>query len=95
MTLASKSRRENQQSQIVEDNETSSVVVDVTMEHAPLYQSRLGELKAKAFSIEEKCDQKASSNSDDFFEKLRAKSLKSYDEKIKENRIMVDKNIAN
>ena len=91
LTLASKNRRENQQPAHMTEGDIDSSVVDVTMEHAPLYRSRLGELKAKSSSME---GEQKSSSSDDFFEKLRAKSFKAYDEKIKENRIVVE-NIAN
>jgi hypothetical protein len=88
VTSASRNRKGNQSSdgtQTASESEHASplAVVDVTMEHAPLYQSRLGALRAAS-------DERKGQSSDDFFEKLRAKSFKAYDEKIKENRIVVE-----
>jgi hypothetical protein len=100
LTLASKNRKSVQQAQYISEQDASSSspslsssscfsAVDVTTEHAPRYQSRLGLLKAKAGSSAGE-GQRSDEQKDDFFDKLRVKSFKNYDEKIKENRILVE-----
>jgi hypothetical protein len=54
------------------------------MAHAPRYQSRLSELKAVTAKGSD------GSGSSTFFDKLRAESFKKYDEKIKENKVLVN-----
>lgn len=61
-----------------------SAEVDLTTQHAPLYQSRLGELRASCGK------QKYDNSSSDFFENLRAKSFKAYDEKIKDTKEVLE-----
>ena len=72
VTMASRNRKNTQYVEVCEE------LVDLTCEHVPLYQVRLGELKASSASHSE------SSPDCEFFQKLRAKSLKKYEEKIRE-----------
>jgi hypothetical protein len=79
--MASRNRRNNPQTPSVD---SESPLLDVTMAHAPRYQSRLSELKAVTAKGSD------GSGSSTFFDKLRAESFKKYDEKIKENKVLVN-----
>lgn len=78
MIDASRNRKINPQISVSFSNDPFAV--DVTMEHAPRYQTRLGELHSSS--------RKGGIGTDtnDFFDSLRAESFKAYDEKIKENK---------
>lgn len=71
VTMISKNRKQTQ-SISGEDSSPS----DLTSEHLPMYEEKLSELKAKHDEL--------SKDRGEFFEKLRAESLKKYEEKIRE-----------